>query len=195
MLHRSFVLMACVCLTGCLGSHPGNMPPAASPGTISSNDVIRAGDKLTVRLTGVPDGEYVIEVQVPSSGDITVPLLTHAFHATGRNAADIATEITNAYKNDKIYTNPHVTVLPQERYINVGGDVRSPARVIYTPDSTLMSTINSCGGFSEYADRHHVSIIRGQQTYQVDCVNAERTSGADPAVYPGDQIFVPRTPF
>jgi hypothetical protein len=29
----------------------------------------------------------------------------------------------------------------------------------------------------------------------VDCVRAISTPGADPAVYPGDQIYVPRTMF
>ena len=86
-------------------------------------------------------------------------------------------------------------ILPETRFVNVGGDVRSPSRVQYTPDLTLLSTINSCGGFDEYADRRHVRIIRGGQVFQVDCVAASKVVGADPAVYPGDQITVPRTPF
>ncbi len=58
-----------------------------------------------------------------------------------------------------------------------------------------MSTINACGGFDEYANRHAVRILRGQQVIEVDAVKAISTPGADPAVYPGDQIYVPRSPF
>jgi protein involved in polysaccharide export with SLBB domain len=187
--------LACALLTGCgsdgTASHPA--PPSPSPTTTASNDVMRVGDKITVRLTGVPDSGYFNEIQIPPSGDITVDLLTQSFHAIGKTPAELGSEITEAYKSQQIYTNPVVTVLAEERYVNVGGDVRSPSRVIYTPDATVMSTINACGGFDEYANRRVVRIIRGQQVMQVDCVKAQATPGADPPVYPGDQIYVPRT--
>ena len=164
--------------------------PASAP-----VDVIRPGDKITVRLTGVPSDEYVIEVEIPASGDITVPLLTRSFHASGRNSSELAAEITEAYKTDKIFTNPNVTVIPEERYVTVGGDVRGPSRVAYTPDMTVLTAINSCGGFTEYANRKAVRITRGQQIFTVNAVQATSMPNADPKLYPGDQIYVPRTIF
>jgi protein involved in polysaccharide export with SLBB domain len=195
-LARFSAFFTCVVLTGCGGgARPHSPAPAALGAGDTTGAVIRVGDKITVQLSGVPDGGFFNEKEVPASGDITVPLLTQSFHATGRNPADLAAEIANAYRSQQIYTNPVVTVLPEERYINVGGDVRGPSNVPWRPDSTLMSTINSCGGFTEYANRSHVRIIRGQQVIVVDCVRAISTPGADPAVYPGDQIYVPRTMF
>jgi polysaccharide biosynthesis/export protein VpsN len=187
-------LWACALLTGCGGySHsPSPVDVAAVPPT---SDVMRVGDKITVRVTGTPDGGSFTEMQIPASGDITMAYLSQPFHAVGRNPADLAVEITDAYKSQKIYTNPVVTILAEERYVNVGGDVRSPSRVIYTPDATVMSTINSCGGFTEFANRRAVLIIRGQQRFVVDCVKAVEVPGANPRVYPGDEIHVPRTPF
>ena len=183
---------ACVLLTGCGGSHSPSTDRVQGP---STSAVMRVGDKITIRLSGVPDEGYFIEIQIPASGDITVSLLTQSFHAAGRNAAELAAEISEAYKSQKIYTNPVVTVIPEEQFINVGGDVRGPTNVPYRPDSTLMSTINSCGGFTEFANRRAVRILRGQQVIEVDCVKAAQTPGADPPVYPGDQIWVPRTMF
>ena len=178
------------------GPPPSVPPPSAQVSTPGAPvDVIRPGDKITIRLSGVPEGEYVIEVQIPASGDITVPLLTRSFHAAGRNASEVAAEISAAYKTDKIYTTPNVTVIPEERYVNIGGDVRSPSRVQYTPDMTLLTVINSCGGFDEYANKKAVRITRGQQIITVDAVQATRVPGMDPPVYPGDQIYVPRTVF
>jgi polysaccharide export outer membrane protein len=157
---------------------------------------MRVGDKITVRLTGVPENEgYINEYQIPDSGDITVPDLTQNFHAVGIRPGELAAEISTAYRDSKIYTNPNVTVLPEDRFISVGGDVRSPSRPIYTPDLTLLGAINACGGFDDYADRRHVRILRGSQRYVVDCTQAISTPGQDPPVFPGDQIFVPRTPF
>jgi len=157
--------------------------------------VMRVGDKITIQLAGVPDEGWIHEFQIPASGDVTVPLLTQSFHAAGRNTSELASDITDAYKSQKIYTNPVVTVLSEERYINVGGDVRGPSRVVYSADSTLMSTINACGGFTEFANRRTVRILRGQQVIVVDCVKASQNAGDDPPVYPGDQVYVPRTMF
>jgi protein involved in polysaccharide export with SLBB domain len=191
-------LLACALLIGCGGDGASSHPSAPAPAGMSSaanNVPMRAGDKITVRLSGVPDDGYFNELLIPASGDITLPLLNQSFHAAGRNTADLANDIANAYKSQKIYTNPVVTVLPEERYVNVGGDVRSASNIVWRPDSTLMSTINACGGFTDYADRRHVRILRGQQVIQVDCVQAIQTPGSDPEVLPGDQIYVPRTMF
>jgi protein involved in polysaccharide export with SLBB domain len=187
------LFLGCLLLSGCGGS---NSSPAANSNSIVPSDAIRIGDKITVRLTGVPpDQTYINEIQIPESGDITLPELTQNFHAAGIRPGELAAQITDAYKRNQIYTNPNVTVIPEERYVNVGGDVRSPARVLYTPDLTLLGAINSCGGFDEYADKHHVRILRGTQIITVDAAAASRTAGLDPVVYPGDQITVPRTIF
>jgi len=191
------IIIACTLLTGC-GGGGLNSPSSAGAGVADphpTNATMRVGDKITIRLSGVPDEGYFNEIQIPASGDITVPLLTQTFHAAGVNPSELGSEISAAYKSQKIYTNPVVTIIPEERFVNVGGDVRSPANIVYRPDSTLMSTINACGGFTEFANRHAVRIIRGQQVIQIDCVKAAGTPGADPAVYPGDQIWVPRTMF
>jgi protein involved in polysaccharide export with SLBB domain len=188
-------LIASFLLCGCGGSSssPSTPPPAGVPAV---SDAIRVGDKIDIRLSGVPEGTgYFNEVQIPASGDIRVDLLTQSFHALGKTPSELAAEIADAYKSQKIYTNPVVNIIPEERFINVGGDVRSPTNVTWRPDSTLMSTINSCGGFTDYANRRAVRILRGQQIIYVDCVKAIQTPGADPPVYPGDQIYVPRTPF
>jgi protein involved in polysaccharide export with SLBB domain len=179
---------------GCGGGSASNS--AAMAGGPAPADVMRVGDKITVQLSGVPgDGDYFNEKQIPPGGDITLPLLTQSFKAAGRPPSELANEISEAYKSQKIYTNPVVVVLEEERYVNVGGDVRSPSNVIFRPDSTVMSTINLCGGFTDFADRRHVRVVRGGQVFYVDCVRAVGTPGADPAVFPADQIYVPRTPF
>jgi len=187
-------LLLCVLLSGCGGDGVSSHPSSPGPAPLA-NGTIRVGDKITVQLAGVPDDGYIHEYEIPSSGDISVPLLTQSFHAVGVNPSDLASEISEAYKSQRIYTNPVVTVLAEERYISVGGDVRGPSRVLYSPDSTLMSTINATGGFDEFANRRAVRILRGQQVIVVDCVKAAETPGADPPVFPGDQIYVPRTPF
>jgi len=190
-------LLICALLTGCFGGGGGSHAynNAAVPGGASADDLMRVGDKITIQLAGVPDDGWIHEFLIPPSGVVTVPLLSQSFPAAGHTVADLGAQIADAYKSQKIYSEPVVTVLPEERYVNVGGDVRGPSRVVYSSDSTVMSTINACGGFTDYADRRHVRILRGKQVIQVDCVLAAQSAGNDPPVYPGDQIYVPRTMF
>ena len=107
----------------------------------------------------------------------------------------IRDRITQAYTTQKIYKSLVVNVLPEVQYISVGGDVRGPTNMPYRPDLTMIGVINACGGFTEFANRRSVRIIRGNQVIYVDCNKAISDPGADPPVYPGDQIFVPRTAF
>lgn len=187
------MLLGCLLLAGCGGS---NSAPAPNVNASIPPDSIRIGDKITVRLTGVPtDESYINEIQVPESGDITVPNLTRSFRAAGVRPGELANEITSAYKSGQIYTNPNVTVIPEDRFVSVGGDVKTPMRPIYTPDLTLLGAIAAAGGFDEYADKQHVRILRGSQVIVVDAARASRVAGTDPLVYPGDQITVPRTIF
>lgn len=186
-------VLGCLLLSGCGGF---NSSPSANVNSVAPSDSIRTGDKITITLSGVPQGEeYVHEFQIPESGDLNVPNLARSFHAAGLRPGELANQITQAYRDSKIYTNPNVAVIPEDRYVNVGGDVRTPARVIYTPDLTLLGAISSCGGFDEYADKHHVRIVRGGQVFRVDAAKATSGTGTDPVVYPGDQITVPRTIF
>jgi protein involved in polysaccharide export with SLBB domain len=168
--------------------------PGGLPGGFAS-DLVRVGDKITIQLSGVPDGGYFVEKQIPPTGEFSLPYLTQTFVATGKTTSQLAQEVTSAYKAQKIYTNPVVTVLAEERFITVGGEVRTPTNVVYRPDLTLVGVINSCGGFTEFANRKSVRVIRGKDVFYVDCIRAVAVPGNDPAVYAGDQIYISRTPF
>jgi polysaccharide biosynthesis/export protein PslD len=191
---RTGALFLCALLTGCGGNHVRTdstyVAPTVHP---STRAVLRVGDKVTIQLTGVPDGGFFNEKQIPNSGLISLPYLDQEFQAAGVNPADLGEQIRSAYKDKRIYKNPVVTVLPEVQYINVGGDVRSPSTVPYRPDATIMSILNTCGGFTEFANKRSVRIIRGSQVIYVDCIKAVEDPGQDPPVFPGDQIFVPRT--
>jgi protein involved in polysaccharide export with SLBB domain len=190
------ILLSSILLSGCLGGGGAATDNSAPSASMVPSDAMRVGDKVTITLAGVPQGEdYVHEFQIGDSGDINVPNLTQNFHAVGIRPAELASEIATAYRNSRIYTNPNVTVIPEDRFVNVSGDVRAPLRVLYTPDLTLLGVISAAGGFDEYADKHKVRIVRGTQLIVVDAQKATNTPGGDVLVYPGDQITVPRTIF
>ncbi len=79
------------------------------------------------------------------------------------------------------------------RFVNVGGDVKAPRRVEYTPDLTVLGAINAAGGFTEYADQSKVRLLRGGQVTIINVKDVRRDPSKDLKLRPGDTIEVPQT--
>ena len=79
--------------------------------------------------------------------------------------------------------------------MNVGGEVKAPQRVPYTPDLTVLAAINAAGGFSPFADQHKVRLLRSDGVMVIDVRKARATPALDIPVEPGDRIEVPQTIF
>ena len=170
---------------------------ATSLSAIHADDVaLRSGDQLSIRLAGVPSddinqvsGAYTVD----GGGNINLPYIGK-IHAAGLRQADVQNSIENAYKVKGIYSSPIVTVSVQfDRLVDLEGDVRSPQRVRYTPDLTLLGAISAAGGFTDYADQTKVSILRNGSRTFVNVKKVRQNIEADPALQPGDKISVPRS--
>lgn len=159
--------------------------------------VIRVGDAVDIRLGGVPaeeiqqvSGQY----QVDGQGFLNLPHVGK-IKAADMTQAAMQTAIEAAYKSQQIYSNPTITVsIPSSaRFVNVGGDVRSPQRVPFTPDLTILAAINACGGFSEYADQKKVRLLRDGQVTIHDIRAVRNDPTRDVRLKPGDTIEVPQS--
>jgi protein involved in polysaccharide export with SLBB domain len=161
--------------------------------------VLRPGDTIELKIGGVPateitsvSGAYMIDgqgfVNMPNLGKVKIAGLT-----TG--AAQSAIE--SGYRSHDIYTNPTIiiTMQPQSRWVNVGGEVKTPQRVPYTPDLTVLASINAAGGFSPFADQRKVRLLRGNQVLLIDIRKARSDPSLDIPVEPGDRIEVPQSLF
>lgn len=166
----------------------------------SAQSVLRTGDTVEIRLAGVPSEEmsqFSAPYTVDSKGMLNIPYIG-LMKAVGLQASQIQRNIEEKLKADKIYTHPTVTVSTQNfsRFVNIGGPgVRSPQRVPYTADLTVMSAISAAGGFSDFADRKRVRLIRDGKATTMDIRKFLEQPTLDPAVQPGDQIEVPASMF
>lgn len=164
---------------------------------VRADDVaLRSGDQLSIRLAGVPS-EEISQVSgaytVDGAGNINLPYLGK-IHAAGLRQADVQNSIENAYKSKGIYASPIITVSVQfDRLVDLEGDVRSPQRVRYTPDLTLLGAISAAGGFTEYADQTKVSILRNGSRTFINVKKVRQNVEVDPPLEPGDKISVPRS--
>lgn len=161
--------------------------------------VLRVGDPIELKIGGVPQDEqiqvnntYVID----ASGSVSLPYINKV-KAAGLAPSQLARELENAYRANKIYTNPNITIImqPAARFVNVGGAVRQPMRVPFTEDMTLLTAINAAGGFNDFADQKKVRLLRGNDVKVFDIRQFRKNPGKDVPLQPGDRVEVPQTFF
>ena len=159
--------------------------------------LLRAGDTIEIRIGGVP-GEEITQVSgsytIDGSGDINLPHIGK-IRAMGLTQAQLQSAIEGTYRSQEIYTNPSITVsVPTAaRFVDVGGSVRNPQRVPFTPDLTVLGAINASGGFTEFADQSKVRVLREGQVQIVNIREVRRDPSRDLKLKPGDKIEVPQS--
>jgi polysaccharide biosynthesis/export protein VpsN len=174
-------------LGGSVDNGAGEVPPRAG----SSSDVLRVGDLVVVVFSDLPVLVPPFEERVKDDGTITL-LLNQSFHAAGKVRGELEREIRERYV-PRYYVNLTVTVKPQERFIYVEGEVKLPSRQLHPGDITVLKAIASAGGFTDYANKRKVRLLRANgQTAIVDCVAVLDNPQLDLPVNPNDKIHVPR---
>lgn len=182
---RFFLLGFCFCL-------------ALVPG-VFAQATLRAGDPIEIRIGGVPNDEQIQvnnSYTVDSNGAVSLPYINKV-HAQGLTPAQLARSIEESYRANKIYTNPNITIsmVPTARFVNIGGAVRSPNRIPFTEDITLLAAINAAGGFNDFADQKRVRLLRGNEVKVFDVRQFRKDPSLDVRLQPGDRVEVPQTFF
>jgi protein involved in polysaccharide export with SLBB domain len=196
-----FVPAVVLCLVvGCsmFGGSPPAKPRVKTAGTTSDDEImsrLRSGDQLSIRMdTGQPkDQAPPSEVIIDEDGDISLPLVGR-IKAGGLTASELAERIQANYV-PRYYVRCNATVLVAQRFFYVGGEVRNPNRFLWSDDTTLLKAVNTAGGFTDYANRRKVQLIRGKETQAFNCEELQRNPTKDVAIRPGDSITVPRSIF
>jgi protein involved in polysaccharide export with SLBB domain len=160
---------------------------------------LRIGDPVEMKISGVPPEDQAQvnnTYSVDAGGSINLPYIGKV-HAEGMTPAQLARSIEDNYRSNKIYTNPNITIImqPTARFVNVGGSVRSPTRVPFTEDMTLLTAINAAGGFNDFADQRHVRLLRGSEVTVYDVRRFRKDPAQDVRLRPGDKIEVPQSFF
>lgn len=198
-------VIAAAILGACASPHEEQFPTVAELGGISGIEHsavdlrLRSGDSLEIRLGGVPleeinqvTGVYTVDTE----GFVNVPGVGKV-RASGNSQSELQSNIEAAFKAQGIYTNPTVTVsVPAgARFVNVGGEVRLPQRIPYTPDLTVLSAITAAGGFTEFAAQSRVRIYRGTKFSVINIRRIRDNPGLDIPLQPGDTVEIFRSFF
>src|SRR5271166_1901643 len=160
---------------------------------------LRPGDTIDLKIGGVPSSEIAAvggQYTIDGEGYVNLPYIGRV-KIGGVAAGAAQTMIEGIYKGRKIYTNPNIviTMQPQSRFVNVGGEVKTPQRVPFTPDLTVLSAINAAGGFSAFADERRIRLLRGGQVTIIDVKKIRSNPSRDVQLEPGDRVEVPQSLF
>ncbi len=123
----------------------------------------RVGPEDVLEVFVWKEPELTRVVPVRPDGKISLPLIDE-LEASGKTAAQLQTEITNRLTH--YVSSPVVTVTVKEiNYpkISVLGQVRKPDRYRIKQRITALEAVAMAGGFTEFAKRDKITIIRQQQ--------------------------------
>jgi polysaccharide export outer membrane protein len=176
-------------------SGTASVAPAIVP-SIDTSDLLRGGDTLIIRLTGVPTPDQgIFEVKIDEGGKISMPHIG-SLAAANSTTVQLKKLIEETYVKEEIFTNPNVTVdLKEQRFVDVTGEVRMPQRVPYTKDLTAMGAVAACGGFTDFANRRRVRLTQGGVTREFNAKDIQADQGRDIKLKPNDKIQVDRSIF
>ncbi len=172
---------------------PAAAEPEAGPAAgLTGARVLRPGSRIEIRLRGIPEPESFTD-QVDDRGEITLPHLG-SVRVAGMATSQAERLIERTYVERHIFRSINVIITTEEEEYFVQGEVRRPGKYMVTRNLTLMQAISEAGGFTPFADRRRVRVMR--ETGESAVYNARDISDGsteDPPISPKDVIDVPRS--
>jgi len=165
----------CLALVGALGASAGcahradrfvwvdQIPEpqvAAAPGEYH----LTAGDVVSVQVFN--HSEMSGRARVREDGKLSIPLLGDV-NADGRSPNELAHDIETTLGKQNLVVGTRVTVSLEERAplrVAVLGEVAHPGLFALDPDAGVAEALASAGGFTEFAHRDRLFVIRRQPT-------------------------------
>ena len=166
---------------------------ADAGGALSDTGRLRVDDALSIAFSGVPIPPEKFDGRIKEDGTVRLSLIGDVM-AKGKTTGELEKEIRQQYLTNNYYKpSLNVTVNAESRAFYVGGEVNNRSRQVHTGKITLMGAITAASGFTDFANKKKVLIIRvdGKKEY-VNCVKALKDPKLDVEIYPGDRIWVPR---
>jgi polysaccharide export outer membrane protein len=178
--------------------------PAIQPAALVASNSFRAvtpyrmrpNDPVVIFLRDLPGKESEQQLQdiIDDAGTVNLPLIGRLV-AAGKTSSEFEQEIEKKYIDGKIYLRITVNVVTPQQFIFVSGEVKLPNRYQLLSGMTLLPAIATAGGFTDYADRTEVQLIRGGKVTSYNARELEKRPEKDVALEPSDQIVVKRSAF
>ena len=165
---------------------PSGVGEAVDPNKYS----IGAEDVLAIQVWREPDFTRVLAVR--PDGKITMPLIGD-LQAAGLTPIQLTKDLTE--KLSQLVNHPDVTIIVEQvrskKYYIDGGVNRSGEYPLITP-TKILEALSKTGGFTEFADRKHITILRGNRTFRFNYLEVIRGKKMEQNIFleNGDHIIV-----
>jgi polysaccharide export outer membrane protein len=185
---------ASLLLTSCESTGAaGGTGPSAVRSAAGGAVVLGEGDVIKLIFAGAPELNSMQKIR--SDGKISLAMVGEA-QAAGRTLPQLQNDLMGLYKAQLQNPAVVVTLETSANAVIVSGEVRAPGRKIFDRPTTLLEAIMESGGFTEFANKSKVSIIRAEggqyRTEIVDMRGALKGESTDVVyVRGGDLINVP----
>ncbi|MDP3980268.1 MAG: polysaccharide biosynthesis/export family protein [Chlamydiota bacterium] len=129
-----------------------------NPFIYAQNDY-QIGPEDVLEITVYEEEDLSLSVRVSPDGYMTYPLLGR-IAVRGLSVRDLENKLTELLGKDYLVS-PQVTIFVKEYSdIYVLGEVNKPGPYKLSTRTTIMKAIALAGGFTEFADRNHIEVIR-----------------------------------
>ncbi len=162
--------------------------------TEDNDEAFKVGDQIQIKFSGVADAPKDKFDIVAQDGTIDMDLIG-SIEVEGKTRLELQKTLKDKYSD--FYKRLTVTVLPNNRYVYVHGQVRVPDRYPYEDGMSVIQAITAAKGFTDFARRSKVQVTRdsNRDVIMVDGLKAIDDPSYDVPVYSGDTIYVPRRYF
>lgn len=180
---------------GCGVTPQGDLPAVATDNPIDTY-LIAPGDVLSIDGGKNPDVSKE-QIRVDEEGNINL-IYIGKVKAAGLTKSKLEADIDQRYRDAGQFADSQVSIAVLTLAYYVDGQVQNRGQKGYVRQITLYQAIVDAGGFTEYANKAKVRVLRPQPDGSVKryVINVKRVmSGHDPdsfVVRPNDTIFVPR---
>lgn len=190
-----------VLLSGCvmepLDSTPGGGASVMPLGTLmpdeNTDSKLKPQDPLFIRFSGIMDQQAPLELTINEDGEINLLHIKEPIQAAGLTPSELANKIERLYVDGNIYKNVSVNVTMTAKLYYVQGEVLQPGQFQLMSGTTLMQAIAGARGFTAYADKKKIDLIRNGRTYRYNYLKLEKDPSKDVKIMAGDMIKVPQS--
>jgi polysaccharide export outer membrane protein len=182
-------------LLACAGRAPSPPPPDPDP---LDRDYYRIGITDLLRVSVWRNDELSVDVPVRPDGKISVPLVDDV-QAEGLTPSELK-EVLSRELSEYI-ASPQVTVIVLQmnsQFVSILGGVKGEGRIPLTRDMRVVEAIASAGGFTAFADKGDIRIVRrhpdgSEHEYRFDygAYVKGKAPGTNIVLRNGDTILVP----
>ena len=169
--------------------------PAAVPATTDPAYVIGAQDVLDINVWKEPDVSRTVPVR--PDGRISLPLVNDV-QAAGLTPEQLAATVAERLR--KYLNEPQVTIIVtaiNSQRVFVAGEVLRAGAYPLIPGMTVLQALTSAGGFTPFADRKKIHVMRLRDGKQIELPFNYRgvlkgdNSDQNIKLEPGDTVVVP----